>query len=61
MRTETDSFENDSNDVMALLDEGEVLFCFGSYASEKITKQQAAEFARQILEMCGEGEDEQLD
>lgn len=26
MRNETDSFENDSNDVMALLDEGEVLF-----------------------------------
>ena len=55
MRTETDAFETtDRNDVMALSDEDEVMICFGLYASEKLTKQQAAEFARQLLEICGE-------
>lgn len=66
MRTYTDVFkENDSRD------DSDSIFAdiggafVGVEVSESgrssvvvLTKQQAAEFARQILEMCGEGEDD---
>ena len=54
MRTETEIFESAGSDVMAFKHDDEVRICFGLYASESLTKQQAAEFARQLLEICGE-------
>lgn len=57
MRTETDEFKHDSDyscDISAFDDGDEVKFYFGSYATEKLTKDQAREFARQLLELCGD-------
>ena len=59
MRTETDEFKHYSDyscEILATEDGGEVNFFFGSYASEKLTKDQAREFARQLVEICGEEE-----
>lgn len=62
MRTETDVFydtENENYSVGAYIEDDSIIVSvqelFESGVS-KLTKQQAAEFARQILEMCGEGD-----
>lgn len=64
MRTETDVFydpENENYSVGAYIEDDLIIVSveeiFGSGVSQ-LTKQQAAEFARQVLEMCGEVEDD---
>lgn len=69
MRTETDAFKeheeyNDSDsiyadsgmDITGEFTVGVEIVESGSSSVVRLTKQQAAKFARQILEMCGEGE-----
>lgn len=61
MRSETEQFKCDSDLVYAELDNyGEV--CINVEKPDQVyysymTKQQAAEFARQLLEMCNEQDD----
>lgn len=55
MRSETDEFlSKDGEEIQAIIINDDVLICFGISASEKLTKDQAREFARQLMEMCGE-------
>lgn len=66
MRTETDDFrctQDPSMDMVKAeidIDDVVVKFYNDDWSCETVflTKQQAAKFARQILEMCGEGENE---
>jgi hypothetical protein len=67
MRTETDKFSQHDDENFychADIEDGNVLIAsvdIWDVTYTSLTKQQAAEFARQILEMCGEGENEWVD